>query len=189
MAGPPIPTWHGGILYRSRLEARYAFFFDRLSIKFEYETQGFETDGERYLPDFVIFAALGTIWAEVKPTWDNDPNGVAKFKRFAAQRRQPTRAALLVGPPAVEGNNLVIGGDEEAEDPVKGPWEDDRQQWRPCPDGHHFDLSWPGLFRARFAEDGCPPVPGNGAEDRLAKASDAARSARFTRDPGTGTAA
>lgn len=49
----PIETQYAGCRFRSRLEARWAVFFDALDIEWEYEAQGFETPaGKRYLPDF-----------------------------------------------------------------------------------------------------------------------------------------
>ena len=50
-----IPTEYNGYKFRSRLEARYAVFFDALSIKWEYEPEGYEiATGVWYLPDFFI---------------------------------------------------------------------------------------------------------------------------------------
>jgi hypothetical protein len=189
VASRGIPTWHNGVLYRSRGEAKWAVFLDRLEVPFEYETQGFDTDGSWYLPDFVIFAATGTIWAERKDSWEGDPDGVAKFRRFADQRPKKSRAALLIGLPSVDGEHLVIGGDIDAESPGDGPWEDSGQTWRPCPSGHHFDLAYPGKYRSKLADDGCPPVPGNPGEGRIEAAVAKALSARFKYSPSSGTAA
>jgi hypothetical protein len=48
-----IQTRYAGCHFRSRLEARWAVFFDQLSIRWEYEPQGFDDgQGGRYLPDF-----------------------------------------------------------------------------------------------------------------------------------------
>jgi hypothetical protein len=47
-----IETWFGGVLHRSRLEARWAVVFDRLGIITEYEPEGFTHGEECYLPDF-----------------------------------------------------------------------------------------------------------------------------------------
>lgn len=174
-----LPGWHDGMEFRSRTEARWAKFFDELGLKWEYEAQGFDVDGTWYLPDFVVFAATGMLWAEVKPGWDVDPDGEAKFRKFAPQRPQPSRAVLLAGPPAIDGQFLVVGGDDSLDDPLKGTWEDDTQQWRPCPSGHHFDLAYPGTFKARYPEDGCDYVPGNPGVEKLAKAVLRALSARF----------
>ena len=49
----PIPTCYRGRHFRSRLEARWAVFFDALGLEFMYEPEGYELpDGTRYLPDF-----------------------------------------------------------------------------------------------------------------------------------------
>ncbi len=191
MARNSIPTPYGGLIFRSRTEARWAIFLDELGLKWQYEAQGFDTDGEWYLPDFLIFAPLGNIWAEVKPNWWEDPEGIAKFRRFALQRPQPSRAILITGVPSIHARPLVIGGDDEQDDPGKGIWEDDTQEWRPCPSGHHFDLAFPGHFGAKFAEDGCPDNFGGDGEDRIARACATALSARFgkKKDDSTGTAA
>jgi hypothetical protein len=42
------------LLFRSRLEARWAVFFDTLRIKYAYEPEGFALQGGNYLPDFYI---------------------------------------------------------------------------------------------------------------------------------------
>ena len=50
-----IETIYNGYRFRSRLEARWAVFFDALGIKYEYEPEGFEfQDGTMYLPDFYL---------------------------------------------------------------------------------------------------------------------------------------
>ena len=48
----PIETIYKGYRFRSRLEARWAVFFDALGIEWEYEKEGYNLDGVRYLPDF-----------------------------------------------------------------------------------------------------------------------------------------
>lgn len=178
---PAIPTLYAGVLFRSRTEARWALFWDRLGIKWEYEPQGFVAAGVPYLPDFVVFPALGTLWVEIKPSWKADIDGVAKWRKFADRRPHPerSRTALLSGVPAIEGEYMVVGGTDFQENPVKGPWDDDTQQWRPCGSGHHFDLCYPGYFHTRVAEDGCEDMVDSPGEDRLRKAIASARSARF----------
>jgi hypothetical protein len=167
MTSPGIPSEYNGVVYRSRGEARWAVFLTELGVQFEYEPQGFATGDSWYLPDFV------------KDSWHADPEGIAKFRAFADHRPRPSRAALLVGVPSVDGEHLVIGGDIDASDPGHGPWEDDGQTWRPCPSGHHFDLAYPGKYRSKYAEDGCIHLPGNPGEDRIARATAKALSARF----------
>lgn len=185
----PIPTPYRGVVYRSRTEARWARFFGFLEIPFEYETQGFNTDGEWYLPDFLVFGALGMLWVEIKGSWKKDPDGVGKFRRFAVGRPQPSRAALIEGPPALGLRCLVIGGDESLDDPFMGPWEADDHEWRPCQGGYHYDLAYAGTFRAKFAQHpGCPEDFGAGGEERVARAVEAALNERFggkSAPPGT----
>lgn len=60
----PIPTTYAGCRFRSRLEARWAVFFDRLKIDWQYEPQGYVVGGRPYLPDFLLTTS-GT-WVEVK---------------------------------------------------------------------------------------------------------------------------
>lgn len=51
----PIETCYNGYKFRSRLEARWAVFFDALGVKYEYEPQGFDLgNGLKYLPDFRV---------------------------------------------------------------------------------------------------------------------------------------
>ena len=48
-----IETQYKGYRFRSRLEARWAVFFDACDIAWEYEKEGYElSNGTRYLPDF-----------------------------------------------------------------------------------------------------------------------------------------
>lgn len=57
MSNPePIETRYHGCRFRSRLEARWAVFFDRLGVRWEYEPQGYRlgSNGKPYLPDFVL---------------------------------------------------------------------------------------------------------------------------------------
>jgi hypothetical protein len=49
-----IETRYKGYRFRSRLEARWAVFFDALGLTWDYEPEGFETDAGWYLPDFFL---------------------------------------------------------------------------------------------------------------------------------------
>ncbi len=49
-----IETHYKGYKFRSRLEARYAVFFDTLGIRYYYEHEGFSLEGVAYLPDFYL---------------------------------------------------------------------------------------------------------------------------------------
>lgn len=59
-----IPTRYRGVLYRSRLEARWAIFFQAAGISFEYEPERVSLGGRSsYLPDF---RTNGSGYVEVK---------------------------------------------------------------------------------------------------------------------------
>lgn len=61
-----IETEYNGYRFRSRLEARWAVFFDQAGITYEYEPEGFELeDGTRYLPDFYL--PWFHCYVEIKP--------------------------------------------------------------------------------------------------------------------------
>ena len=50
-----IETEYNGYRFRSRLEARWAVFFESLGIQYEYEPEGLVlSDGTWYLPDFYL---------------------------------------------------------------------------------------------------------------------------------------
>ena len=66
----PIETIYNGYRFRSRLEARWAVFFDAMGIKYEYESEGFVfDDGTKYLPDFMIFVRHRSYTDEYEPVY------------------------------------------------------------------------------------------------------------------------
>lgn len=83
----PIPTHYKGYLFRSRLEARWAVFFDACGVEWEYEPEGFDLgNGEKYLPDFllhgVVGRAEGDLYVEVKGKMT--AKDAEKINRFVA---------------------------------------------------------------------------------------------------------
>ncbi len=106
-----IPTRYAGRLFRSRLEARWAVFFDAMKFKWDYEPEGFVlSDGTHYLPDFRVTTPIGRVyWAEVKP---EGTLGDKKFDLFSkmlepdahkglhdAERKDRIEAVMLAGDP------------------------------------------------------------------------------------------
>ncbi len=60
MTPKPITTVYNGYKFRSRLEARWAVFFDAMGIDYDYEPEGYDLgDAGWYLPDF---------WLPIKDT-------------------------------------------------------------------------------------------------------------------------
>jgi len=132
-----IPTVYpaaSGTLYRSRTEAKWAVFLDTLfgHSPFLYEGQGFFLpNGDAYLPDFLLPGL--SLYAEVKPAIDFDPDGADKLRSLVMARGN-MRGAIFpeIGPGEV--HILLMGPD--------GPvtWEDDRAAWMTCPQGYHHDV-------------------------------------------------
>ncbi len=61
----PIETSYNGYRFRSRLEARWAVFWDAIGIWYEYEKEGFDLGAEGYyLPDFWLPGH--SLWVEIK---------------------------------------------------------------------------------------------------------------------------
>lgn len=67
-----IETNYAGCRFRSRLEARWAVFFDHLGVEWQYEPQGYTIGplGTPYLPDFWLPASR--LWVEVKGQFDHE---------------------------------------------------------------------------------------------------------------------
>ncbi|SHH14052.1 MULTISPECIES: hypothetical protein [Desulfosporosinus] len=66
-----IETRYKGYRFRTRLEARWAVFFDALGVRWEYEKEGFElSTGDLYLPDFWL--PDDKLWVEVKGEQPDD---------------------------------------------------------------------------------------------------------------------
>lgn len=81
----PIETRYKGHRFRSRLEARWAVFFDNAGIEWEYEPEGFELpDGTRYLPDFYLPSM--NFYAEIKPYREGAYEELKKVFKFVKTR-------------------------------------------------------------------------------------------------------
>ena len=93
----PIETRYAGCRFRSRLEARWAVFFDALNIVWEYEPQGYELpSGQVHLPDFWLPGL--DLHVEVK---GDEAAFLADGPRYAeAVQTQslPGRGLLILGP-------------------------------------------------------------------------------------------
>ena len=60
-----IETVYSGYKFRSRLEARWAVFFDACGIPYQYEPEGFDLGNRYYLPDFYL--PWWNCYVEIKP--------------------------------------------------------------------------------------------------------------------------
>jgi hypothetical protein len=82
-----IPTVYRGVQYRSRLEAKWAAFFDLLGWPYQYEP--FDLGG--WIPDFLLMGRVPVL-VEVKPVFEFPQDVAAKI--VAARPEQET---MIVG--------------------------------------------------------------------------------------------
>lgn len=76
-----IETIYNGYRFRSRLEARWAVFFDEIGIKYEYEKEGYDLGKLGwYLPDFWL--PEYELFVEIKPFKERDAALKARQARF-----------------------------------------------------------------------------------------------------------
>lgn len=99
-----IETQYNGYRFRSRLEARWAVFFDTYGIDYEYELEGFELgNGLRYLPDFFIPSL--DIFVEIKPNRNFSLQELKKIDSFALGGDK--HLLLVMGTPTNEEMVLI----------------------------------------------------------------------------------
>jgi hypothetical protein len=88
-----IPTIYNGIAFRSRLEAKWARFFDLAGWRWEYEP--FDLGG--WIPDFVLVGEHPTL-VEVKPIiWNGDPTIQANNEPGLEKAWDESREVLILG--------------------------------------------------------------------------------------------
>lgn len=89
----PIETLYNGMRLRSRLEARWAVFFDAIGMKYEYEPEGYALkDGTAYLPDFYL--PTEEMFVEVKPEREGAVKELEKVEQFV----EGTKNVVLILP-------------------------------------------------------------------------------------------
>ena len=104
-----IETCYNGYRFRSRLEARWAVFFDRAGIPFEYETEGYVLpDGSCYLPDFYLpwFKAFVEIKRE-SIYFDEEELAKKKLEMLFDSTNIDCIAILCIGDPAEQKMNVL----------------------------------------------------------------------------------
>jgi len=185
-----IQTSYAGHLFRSRLEARWAVFFDALKIRWEYEPEGFrQPSGRYYLPEFRLMVMTdGTykpLWAEIKPIGGDQ----STLGELIAECEPGTRGVMLHDIP--DPRRVAKGNDYYDYDGLHR-WErfregngwprsgcDNYYQFCICPSCGKAGFE----FEGRSARIGCGCCDGDrshtGDDPRIVAAFAAARSARF----------
>lgn len=102
------PTLYNGYLFRSKLEAKWAVFFDALKVPYIYEPDAFVCkDGSQYTPDFFLPQSylrtddVAGIYIEIKPAgWDRNENYLIRIaSAFNKGLYQGDALLLFVGDP------------------------------------------------------------------------------------------
>jgi hypothetical protein len=90
----PIKTYYHNTLFRSRLEARWAVFWDALAVTWAYELEGYELPTGSYLPDFWL--PQYECFVEIKARTPTD-----RAKRLAGElaRSSEHHVVMVVGMP------------------------------------------------------------------------------------------
>lgn len=130
-----IQTRYAGHHFRSRLEARWAVFFDHLGIRWQYEPQGFELSARlsfgdttyRYLPDFWL--PDHQLWVEVKGQFDDQEllktlNCLAALScnEGAGRHDSGGHDAIVLGPIPNDGHRVPAGLCMNKGLLMAGPW-------------------------------------------------------------------
>lgn len=164
----PIPTECLGTRFRSRLEARWAVFFDRASIPWRYEFEGFQLPSGWYVPDFWLPKLR--VWLEIKP--EPALSGSRPF-RLCVELADTSgnTVALASGEPTAREGLQVFAGEG---------WLDDRYSFAECPSCSRIGVAFEARG-ARVCGSGCFPLDddGEGWSPRLEQARRDAVGARF----------
>jgi hypothetical protein len=121
----PIETLYKGYRFRSRLEARWAVFFDALGIKWEYEKEGYELDGARYLPDF---------WLPQMDSWFEGKSATREERKKAMKLSIGSKKAVYLFAGEIEPNMFGSRFYDYCED--------DACQWVMCLSCKEIKILW-----------------------------------------------
>ena len=175
----PIETRYKGYRFRSRLEARWAVFFDALWVEWEYEKEGYDLgDAGCYLPDFWIHYKAGPWpdageWIEIKPC---EPDTVERRKMACLVEMTGHRGYIFCGCPGEGSHQIEMYQHHRAGKPKSVPLATGLTFFEEnCHAGTEFEHV--GLISVGFGQR--PFLGGDLPPGSLAKAFQAARSVRF----------
>ena len=103
-----LPTYYGGVKFRSCLEARWAMYFDEINVAWRYEDEGYSLECGPYLPDFWL--PVAGMHAEVKPDCGFSYLEVLRCLQLSAMTGHPMM--LLDGPPRATSFYLVTSKEQ-----------------------------------------------------------------------------
>lgn len=170
-----IETRYAGCRFRSRLEARWAVFFDALNIEWQYEPQGYQLQsGRQYLPDFFLpggwSRSQAGLYLEIKGAV---PEG-AELERVGEFSEIPIGDDRL----GLAETRIAIGDIPRSYSDL-WLWEVEREKvYAPSPSTGKVELRMGAGWQLILAEDWLC-LFGRHEAHLVARALEAARSARF----------
>lgn len=119
-----IETVYSGCCFRSRLEARFAIYFEKMGYRYEYEKEGYQLGDLCYLPDFYLpnyrilvdrdgnLLRTESLWVEIKAEAPSDAE-MEKMRRLVNLTN--TEGLICCGTPGVDADVIhLIPGDSNA---------------------------------------------------------------------------
>lgn len=176
-----IETSYSGRLFRSRLEARWAVFYDALRIPWVYEPEGFALGaGLAYLPDFYLPHL--NCYIEIKPEAPSDHE-----RDKAARLTVLTSRTVFIffGQPGHHFNGGYPSGQSDSDSAWKidvydgHGCEDYSYAWCVCQDCGKFGIEFDGRSDRICRHNRLEDRGENPDDPRLLRAYDAANRARF----------
>jgi hypothetical protein len=167
-----IETLWRGYRFRSRLEARWAVFFEAMRVPWEYEPQGYSRPFGPYLPDFLIASRL---FVEIKPAGYR-PAADESRRWVATAQQSDTPLVIARGVPLPDGSLPLV----EPLDPMPPLPEFVRfGECRKCGALCYGSLHPSCVFHSMFCDPACTGDRWTTEGGRIAQAVVAARGARF----------
>jgi len=136
----PIETYYRGHRFRSRIEARWAVFYDALDIEFQYEPEGFALPSGWYLPDFFIPHIKS--WIEIKREKPDDKEHLGdRLGELAEATGQ--QVFVFVGDIYQHYHEALTFEGDGASVYIPGGW-DNFRFWCECPKCHALGIQYSG---------------------------------------------
>lgn len=175
-----IETRYKGAHFRSRLEARWAIFFDSIGVRWSYEHEGYSLPSGNYLPDF-FFPEL-KFWVEIK---GERPTAIEQTLCDELAIATARDCFLFWGDVPYKGASAFPGFGYETDSALKffGLFggQDVSHLWCQCRECGHFGIEFSGWAnRLPCAHQSADRYDGSDSP-ALTKAYEQARSARFER--------
>ena len=162
----PIETRYKEILFRSRIEARWALFYDKIKVSWQYEAEGYDLNGTKYLPDF--WMPQQDCFIEIKGAYPT----IKEQCKVSLLSQLSGKQAFIFGPLPTIARYGMIG-------PSDGEWDSLAFFPKGAGDSGYLWCSnnFTGYYRIIKSDRIIPDY--NSVTDELVYAYNAARSARF----------